>query len=283
MEGLIITADDYGMSLAVNQAINEGIECGLITSTNVMVGMDNSQDAAFLRQKYPNISVGIHWTLSAGKPVSRPEDIPSLIDSNGKFYNYQDFRERYRSNDIKEDEIIIELKNQYERFCSLCGKPDYWNTHQNIHVEFKLFRLFVKCAKSLGINKMRSHQRVYIKPKCGKMTFPLKWRLQEPIKLFIIHYWKILAHKNGIASPDGIVILLNEKDKVDLDYIFGSLSLKTIEFAEYVIHPAVKIDSEYFGTISDNRITEYKQFTSSNTIRLIRNRKINLVNFNQFK
>ena len=141
MKKLIITADDYGMSPGVNQAIEEGIGCGLITSTNVMANMDYAQDAATLKQKFPNVSVGIHWTLSAGRPVSKPEEIPSLVNENGEFHSYQEFRKRYRSELIKEEEIITELKNQYEKFCEICGEPDYWNTHQNIHVDFKLFRL----------------------------------------------------------------------------------------------------------------------------------------------
>jgi predicted glycoside hydrolase/deacetylase ChbG (UPF0249 family) len=48
---LIITADDYGMSPAVNNAIEAGIEAGLITSTNVMTNMDYYKDAINLKKK----------------------------------------------------------------------------------------------------------------------------------------------------------------------------------------------------------------------------------------
>ena len=46
MKKLIITADDYGMSRAVNDAIDAGIAAGLITSTNVMVNMPLYKEAA---------------------------------------------------------------------------------------------------------------------------------------------------------------------------------------------------------------------------------------------
>ena len=39
MKKLIITADDYGMSRAVNDAIDAGVDAGLITSTNAMTNM----------------------------------------------------------------------------------------------------------------------------------------------------------------------------------------------------------------------------------------------------
>lgn len=97
VKSLIITADNYGMNDSVNKAIEEGIEAGLITSTNVMTGMPECQEAEKLRKRYPQVSIGLHWTLSAGKPVSAPESIPTLINDNGEFYPYATFRERYRS------------------------------------------------------------------------------------------------------------------------------------------------------------------------------------------
>lgn len=39
MQKIIITADDYGMCDIVDAAINEGIENGMITTTNVLVNM----------------------------------------------------------------------------------------------------------------------------------------------------------------------------------------------------------------------------------------------------
>ena len=45
MKKVIITADDYGMSNAVNRAIDAGAEIGLITSTNVMTNMPFYKEA----------------------------------------------------------------------------------------------------------------------------------------------------------------------------------------------------------------------------------------------
>ena len=68
MKKLIITADDYGMSKAVNEAIEAGIDAGLITSTNVMTNMPFYKDAVKLKDK-KGISVGLHWVLACGKPI----------------------------------------------------------------------------------------------------------------------------------------------------------------------------------------------------------------------
>ena len=58
---LIITADDYGMCDSVNRAIEECIAKKVVLSTNVMTNMECAADAATLREKYPYVSIGIHY------------------------------------------------------------------------------------------------------------------------------------------------------------------------------------------------------------------------------
>ena len=95
MQKLIVTADDYGMCDAVDKAIDSGIENGFITTTNVMVNMESFQNARDLHKRYPNISVGIHWNVTTGKPISAPQKIPTLVDESGTFWPISTFKKRY--------------------------------------------------------------------------------------------------------------------------------------------------------------------------------------------
>ena len=278
MKKLIITADDYGMSRAVNDAIDAGIEAGLITSTNVMTNMPFYKDAKKLKENI-NVSVGIHWVLSCGKPVLPPSDIPSLVTQNGEFYSYPEFRSRLRKKLISFEDIKKELLAQYNLYYELMGQPDYWNTHQNTHVDFGIYRLFVDIAAELGINKMRSHQRLYVKPSDNSARMPLKWRLIEPFKSKLIGCWQHNAHRKGIASPNGVVVCLNKNDINQPDYLFSNIEWKNNSLAEYVIHPATANDSPYFGKIVDQRIAEYKMFTSNHVKEIIKNAGIELVTY----
>lgn len=279
MKSMIITADDYGMHAIVNKAIDHGIEAGLITSTNVMTGMPECQEAAKLRTSYPQVSIGLHWTLSAGKPVAPPEKISTLIAKDGEFYPYVAFCARYKKGLIKKSEIRIELLAQYKKFVELCGEPDYWNTHQNVHVDFKRMPLFLDLAKELKILKMRSHQRIDV-PSSDKAKLPIKRRVLEPLKRVILNRWMKNAHKVGIASPDGLVFAINaEKDNNDIEYLFNNINWKNATCAELVIHPAQHERCKYFGRITDQRIKEYQIYTSENTLDVIKHANISLVNF----
>lgn len=278
MKKLIITADDYGMSRAVNDAIDAGIKAGLITSTNVMTNMPLYKEAIKLKEN-PNISVGLHWVLACGKPVLSREEIPTLVAENGEFYPYPEFRSRLRKKQISFDEIKKELVAQYNLYFDLMGQPDYWNTHQNTHVDFGIYRLFVDTAAELGIYKMRSHQRIYVQGSDNSQKMPLLWRLAEPIKSKMLDTWQHNAHKKGISSPDGLIVCLNSADINKPEYLFRQIDWKDKSIGEYVIHPATENDSPYFGKIVDQRIHEYHQFTSDAQKDLFREYKLELVNY----
>ena len=264
MKKLIITADDYGMSIAVNRAIDAGIEAGLITSTNVMPNMPYFAEAIKLKA-YNNISIGIHFTLSCGSPVSKAEDVPTLVSSTGEFYKYSDFRNRYRKGLISDADILTELSAQYDKYVSLLGSPDYWNTHQNVHVDFRIYRLFVDFARDHNINKMRSHQRIYVPGSKKENKRSFIWRLLEPIKSRMLDVWQENAHKKGITSPDGLICCLNNDDINNPEYLFSHIDWRRATIGEYVIHPATENDSPYFGKIVEQRIKEYEMFTSDKT------------------
>ena len=282
MKKLIITADDYGMSRAVNDAIDAGIAAGLITSTNVMMNMPFYKEAVKLKEN-ANISVGLHWVLACGKPVLSREEIPTLVAENGEFYSYPLFRRRLRKKKLSFEEIKKELVAQYKRYFELMGQPDYWNTHQNTHVDFGIYRLFVDTAAELGINKMRSHQRIYVLGSDNSQKMPLLWRLVEPIKSKMLDKWQDNAHKKGIASPEGLIVCLNSSDVDKPEYLFKHIEWGDKAIGEYVIHPATANDSPYFGKIVDQRIREFHQFISDAQKKVFQDSGIELVNYEKVK
>lgn len=282
MKKLIITADDYGMSKAVNKAIDAGIDAGLITSTNVMTNMPFYKEAIKLKDR-KDVSVGIHWVLACGKPVLPASEIPTLVASNGEFYPYPEFRKRLRKKLISFVEIKKELVAQYDLYYELMGQPEYWNTHQNTHVDFGIYRLFVDVAAKLGIKKMRSHQRIYVKGSDKSKKMPLVWRMIEPLKATMLNKWQSNAHKKGIASPDGLIVCLNGNDINKPEYLFSHIAWKKKGIGEYVIHPATENDSPYFGKIVDQRIREYNMFTSEETKKIIGDSGIEIVSYEGLK
>lgn len=273
----IITADDYGMCEPVNRAIDACIEAGLVTTTNVMVNMDLKEEAGTLRQRFPQISVGLHWCVTAGRPTLDPAAVPSLVGLDGRFHKLGEFKRRFKQGAISREELRAELENQYRLFVGLCGQPDYWNTHQNSALDFRTFGFFNATALRLGIGKTRSFRRTYVRDKKLK---GIRARLVELLKKSVFDVWfGYIIPRSGTRLPDGRMIYFADNQKLDPDNITKNVRWGGKRVVELVVHPATTAENEYFGTISDMRVKEYEMFSSPKTRSLLEANGIKLQNF----
>ena len=79
MKRLIITADDFGLSPGVNDAVVAAHRAGTLTSASLMANMDGFQHAVDALAGVPGLDVGLHFVLAAGAPVSKPGDVPTML------------------------------------------------------------------------------------------------------------------------------------------------------------------------------------------------------------
>lgn len=125
---LIMRADDLGISEAVNYGILKTLECGTITSVGLMSNMAAAEHG-FELVKPLAPCLGLHCNICLGTPVSKPEDIPSLVDETGKFYSSREINHRI-SDTISLKECEIELEAQLRKFQEITNRlPDYFEGH----------------------------------------------------------------------------------------------------------------------------------------------------------
>lgn len=276
---LIITADDYGMCESVNRAIDACIASGVVCSTNVMTNMDYAHEAAELKKKFPGVSVGLHYNFTVGKPLSPVEKVRSLVDENGVFLSYGEIRNRQKNKQYLPEEVLTEMTAQYNRYVEICGEPDYWNTHENVHVYPGAYQLFRDKSLAFGIKKMRSHQRIFIPAANGIADKSWKWKLTNPIKQAMLNAWQNKSWKLGVSAPDGLLVRMNEDDKLHLDYVLNNIQWKSRTVAEIAIHPATDGNSPYFGEITDLRVKEYECFSRPEVIAIAEAAGVDIVGF----
>lgn len=260
MQKLIVTADDYGMCDAVDRAIDIGIENGIITTTNVMPNMESLHNAKDLRMRYPHISVGVHWNVTTGRPVSNPNEIPSLVDEKGMFWSISIFKKRYSRGMISSVDLEKELEAQYDLFEQVCGKADYWNTHENSSLHMRAFKIFETVAKKHGIVATRTFQRVYF----DKSGLSLRLQVREFLVKNFFNIWFENIRKSFIM-PTARVVSFDRISKTKGDVLLNALKKDGRDYIEVVFHPAIIADSPYFGNISAERVKEY-EFVSSKEI-----------------
>lgn len=276
MQKIIVTADDYGMCDIVDKAIDKGIENGFITTTNVMLNMESLSNAKTLRERYPHISIGIHWNVTTGKPLCNPKDIPTLVDENGEFWSIREFKKRYSKKLIKEKDLEKELERQYKLFEDTCGHPDYWNTHENSALHLKAFKVFAKVAKKHKIIATRTFQRVYY----DKINIGFKREIREFIVSKIINVWFKKIRKS-FKMPTARVICFGKISKTQDNNLLNTILKDGRNNIEIVFHPALFSESPYFGNISTERVKEYEYLSSKIIYNKYIHCNIEFVNFNE--
>lgn len=277
---LIVTADDYGLCAPVNAAIEECLAAGAMRATCVMTNMPDYRDAAELRRRFPTASIGIHWTLSLGRPVLPAAQVPSLVGPGGEFFSWDTLRRRVLARKIAMAQVRAELYAQYERYREVAGEPDFWNTHQNVHVAPGMFQTCVGLARELGITTMRSHRRITV-PRSGSalgynLRHPLYW-----LKGLVIGRWTDRAEALGMRLPDGIIYTPGfGQGRTAVESAVERLPWHGLrQAAEWVIHPATTADHPLLGRLTESRLQEYAIFRDPQLKERLAARGVEFVGF----
>lgn len=134
MKRLIVNADDFGRSPGINAGVMRAHADGIVTATTLMVTAPESQAAGMLASQAPALDVGVHLTLTYGRPVSDPRDVPSLIEPGGAFPRVPGAF--LRTGRADKDEALAEYRAQYARAATLIGRvPSHLDTHHWLHEE----------------------------------------------------------------------------------------------------------------------------------------------------
>jgi len=140
---LIIRSDDAGMSHSVNLALQRLMESGLPLSVSVMFACPWYQETVELLKRHPAVAVGIHLTLNSEwkdyrwGPVSGREAVPTLVDSNGYFFQSA---EALHQNHPDVRHVEKELRAQIERARRSGLKIDYVDYHMGTATHYPEFR-----------------------------------------------------------------------------------------------------------------------------------------------
>ncbi len=127
MGNLIINADDFGLSRAVNYGIIDCYKHGILTSTTMMANMPAVDHAISLAKANPKLAIGVHLTLTAGNPILNV--INSLTDQEGHFHS----KEYYQTNSIDLEELYAEWDAQIQFLLSEGLVLSHIDSHHHAH------------------------------------------------------------------------------------------------------------------------------------------------------
>ena len=83
------SADDFGLTPAVNAGIERAHRDGILQAASLMVGAPAAAEAVRIARANPRLRVGLHLVVIEGPAVLPPADIPDLVDALGQFPSNQ--------------------------------------------------------------------------------------------------------------------------------------------------------------------------------------------------
>lgn len=153
---VILTADDFGSTLAINDAVEQAHRYGLLTSASLMVGAPATRDAVERARCLPALRVGLHLVLSDGRPSASPDLIPDLVDEDGnlpgdmigagfRFFLLRRVRQQ----------LEIEIRTQFDAFKNFGLMLDHVNVHKHFHLHPTIINMLIRIGPDYGMRAIR--------------------------------------------------------------------------------------------------------------------------------
>lgn len=234
---VIITADDFGSCLNVNQGIEYAVRHGAITSLSVLGNFtDSLDDLARLSREHPEVGIGVHLNLTTGQPLRSPAEVPTLVDRDGRFLSVPGFLSRARR--IDPGDLERELTAQVAAVERAGIRIDHLSDHNGLLSIYPPFfdvmvKLAVRCAVALRSPVVASvkHPRVFPRAATRKRGVQMAARaaaLNPFGALGLLAYSSLAAFEEKSRELDRVGI---RHPEVLIDSLYGA---PTIENALHI-------------------------------------------------
>ncbi len=153
---MIVTADDFGLALEVNAAVETAHSNGILTAASLMIGAPAAADAVERARRLRSLRVGLHIVLTDGHPVSPPARLPDLVDSSGRFRSDM-VRPSIRIfvDPTVRRQVADEIAAQFEAFLATGLRLDHVDCHKHWHLHPTIAGLILDIGQRYGMTALR--------------------------------------------------------------------------------------------------------------------------------
>ena len=154
---VIITGDDFGMSVEVNEAVEEAHRRGVLTSASLVVAGAAAADAIARARRMPALGVGLHVALLHAPAALNKDQVADLMDENGRGFGRRSWKTgskialfpRVRC------QALAEVRAQFELFRKSGLALDHVDGHMHFHQHPWLLGTLITLAPEYGIRAVR--------------------------------------------------------------------------------------------------------------------------------
>jgi hopanoid biosynthesis associated protein HpnK len=264
---LIITGDDFGLSLAVNEAIEEAHRKGVLSTASLMVGAKAAGDAVDRARRLSSLRVGLHLVLVGGAPISPPHMLPDLVDAKGQFSSHL-FRAGinfFFSPGIRR-QLEEEIRAQFQTFRNTGLSLDHVNCHNHMHLHPTIGRLILKVGKEYDLKAVRYP----CEPVFRSWLASRKALGRKVFSWLVLWPWLALLRnqlRQARVHSNHFVFGMNDSGNMNLDLVLRFLEHLPPGVTEIYFHPASRLCPELNQAQKNYRYQEEFAALTSSALR----------------
>jgi hopanoid biosynthesis associated protein HpnK len=247
---LIVTADDFGIHEAVNEAVSEASRAGVLTAASLMVGAPAASDAVRRARELPGLRVGLHLVLADGFSVLPRGQIPDLVDANGRFGDGMWLDGvRYFAMPSLRRQLEAEIRAQFTAFARTGLVLDHVNAHKHFHLHPTLLRMILRVGREFGMSAVRvPREPLWYSSGKGAGGGGLGAMAANVLLLPWVAFMKAQLRAGGIASNDRVFGIAGT-GRLDEEALLDILAKLPPGVTEIYLHPAVDTGAPIASTM----------------------------------
>jgi hopanoid biosynthesis associated protein HpnK len=278
LKRLIVTADDFGASVEVNEAVEAAHRGGILTAASLMVAAPAADEAIALARCMPSLRVGLHVVLVEGRPALPASAVPHLVDGKGAFRSdMAAYGARLYFSRQARGELAAEITAQFERFHASGLALDHCNAHRHFHLHPVIGPLIIEIGRRFRLRAMR----VPLEPRdvlrrCEPQVPRLPALLTTPFALLL----RSRVRAAGLMAPRQVFGLQwsGQMTQTRLAALIGNLP---DGLSEIYLHPA---KGEYPGSAASYHYREeFEALMSAEVIAACRDSSVAMGGFGDFQ
>ncbi len=153
---IIFSADDFGLTTAVNEAVERAHTEGVLTQASLMIAAPAAADAIARAKKLPSLSTGLHLVLIDGDSLLGHAKLPHITTPDGKFRRGQAAAGvKYFFSPAARRELALEIRAQFAGYAATGLSLHHADAHKHMHLHPTIGRLMISIGREFGLTRLR--------------------------------------------------------------------------------------------------------------------------------
>jgi chitin disaccharide deacetylase len=234
-KGLVVTADDFGLSPEVNEAVERAHRVGILTAASLMVAAPAAADAIRRARRLPRLRVGLHVVLVEGAATLARALSKALVDGDGRFpaetarHGLGILCSRFRRR-----QLTLEIGAQFAAFRATGLALDHIDAHRHFHLHPLLSGEIIRHALRHGAPFVR------VPREPAKVLQRIERQRRRLEQMLVAPFAELLAarlQRAGLPTPDQ-VFGLAWSGAMTGERLLGLLAHLPEGLSEIYTHPA---------------------------------------------